>query len=226
MSPTMHTASTNRAPAKASLSKTKSKLIIVIRGPTTTGTLKVQQMLIGTYVKGSDTMIHSALLPFKKVYFTCVPCYLVGLKRQYSGITYTHKHGQQCMNCPTFIDWLSKHTELHHLIPQCIEIEEYERDISSLPVEEDQPFSVSHLHQLQASFNSRVTDMKEAANLLSEYTKKATKTVPIKTTVNTAAPPTPTPPFPPPAVVAPTTVKQPPTVGLDASHPKSGIWHW
>ena len=61
--------------------------------------------------------------------------------------------------------------------------------------------------------------MKEAADLLSEYTKKASNTVPIKTVANTAATPTPTPPLLPPAVIAPTTVKSP-TVGLDASHPK------
>ena len=133
------------------------------------------------------------------------------------GITYTQSHGQKCVNRPTFINWLSKHTELHHLIPQCIEIEEFERDVTSLPVEEDQPFSMSHLHQLQASFNSKVTDMKEAADLLSEYTKKATETLPVKTATTTTAPTTPI--LPPPTVVASTTVK-PPTVDLVASLPK------
>ena len=63
MSPTMHTASTKQAPAKASLSKTKSKVMIANCGPTTTGALKVQQMLKSTFVNGSDTMFHSALLP-------------------------------------------------------------------------------------------------------------------------------------------------------------------
>ena len=224
MNPINATASTKQAPAKTSLSKTKSKVkvskvkvMIANRGPTATGALKVQQMLEGTFVNGSDSMIHAAPLPFKGVYFTCLCCYLVGLEKQYSGITYTQSHGRNCANRPTFINWLSGHTELHHLIPQCIEIEEFDRDVTSLPVEEDQPFSISHLHQLQASFNSKVTDMKEAADLLSEYTKKATETVPIKTATNTAAPPT--PPLPPPTVVASTTVK-PPTVGLVASHPK------
>ena len=81
MSPTKPTASTKQAPAKASLSKTKSKVkvskvkvMIANRGPTATGALKVQQLLEGTFVNGSDTMIHSALLPFKKVFFACVPC--------------------------------------------------------------------------------------------------------------------------------------------------------
>ena len=31
-----------------------------------------------------------------------------------------------------------------------------------------------HLHHLQASFNSKVTETKEAADLLAKYTKKAT----------------------------------------------------
>ena len=94
---------------------------------------------------------------FKQVYFTCVPCYLVGIEKQYSGITYTQSHGQKCVNCPTFINWLSKHTELHDLIPQCIEIEEFEcAGTSLLPAEEDESFSMSHLHHLQASFKSKV----------------------------------------------------------------------
>ena len=120
MSPTIPTASTKLASTKASLPKPKSKKMIANFGPTTTGTLKVQQMLKGTFVNGSDTMIHSALLPFKKVYFTCGLCYLVGLEKQYSAITYTQSHGKKCANCSTYIDWLSKHTELHHLIPHCI----------------------------------------------------------------------------------------------------------
>ena len=97
--------------------------------------------------------------------------------------------GQKCLKCPTFIDWLSKHTELHHLIPQCIEIEEFERaGTSLLPAEEDESFSKSHLYHLQASFRSKVADIKEAADLLSEYTKKATETVTVKNTANTTAP--------------------------------------
>ena len=108
---------------------------------TTTGALKVQQMLQGTLVNGSNTMFHSVPLPFKKVYFTCVPYYLIGIKKQYLGITYTQSHGQKCVvNCSTFIDWLniSKHTELHHLIPQCIKIEEFERaETNLLPAVED-----------------------------------------------------------------------------------------
>ena len=131
--------STKLAPAKASLSKAKHKKMIANRG--TAGALKFQQMLQGTFVNGSNTMFHSAPLPFKQVYFTCVPCYLVGIEKQYSGITYIQSHGQKCVNCPTFINWLSKHTELHHLIPQCIEIEEFEHaGTSLLPAEEDESF--------------------------------------------------------------------------------------
>ena len=158
--------------------------------------------------------------PFKQVYFTCVPCYLVGIEQQYSGITYTQSHGQKCVNRPTFIDWLSKHTELNHLIPQCIEIEEFERaGTSLLPAEEDASFSMSHLHHLQASFNSKATDMKEAADILSEYTKKATETGTVKNVANNVAPPT--CPLPPTGIgaVAPTAVKPPP-VGFNVSHHK------
>ena len=157
-------------------------------------------------------MFHSAFLPFKQVYFTCVPCYLIGIEKQYSGITYTQSHGQKCVNRPTFINWLSKHTELHHLIPQCIEIEEFERaGTSLLPAEEDEEsFSMPHLHHLQASFESKVTDMKEAADLLSEYTKKAAETVTVKNVANTAVPPTLPLPLSPAGAgaVAPTAVKQ------------------
>ena len=98
-------------------------------------------------------------------------------------------------------------------------IDEFERADATPQAKEDQSFSVSHLNHLQTSFNSRVTEMKEAADLLSEYTKKAIKTVPIKTVGNTTAPPTPPIPSPPAAVVVPITVN-PPTVDLDAIHPK------
>jgi len=68
MSPTIPTAksqpSTKLPPVKASLSKAKPKKMIANRGPTTNGALKVQQMLQGMFVNGSDTMFHSALLPF------------------------------------------------------------------------------------------------------------------------------------------------------------------
>ena len=86
MSPTILTAkstlSTKLPPAKASLSKAKPKKMIANRGPTTTGALKVQQMLKGTFVNGSNTMFHSALLPFKnnkKFYFTCLSVFRVTL---------------------------------------------------------------------------------------------------------------------------------------------------
>ena len=46
--------------------------------------------------------------------------------------------------------------------------------------------------------------MKEAADLLSEYTKKAIKTVPIKTVGNTTDPPSFPLSLPPAAAVAPT----------------------
>ena len=63
--------------------------------------------------------------------------------------------------------------------------------------------------------------MKDATDLLSEYTKKATVTVTVKNIANTAVPPT--LPFPlSPAgagVVAPTAVKPPP-VGFNVGHPK------
>ena len=136
MSSTMPIMSNNQAPAKASVSKKtppsvkashkKPKKMIANHGVTSDGALKVQQMLKGIFVNSSDTMIHSALLPFKGVYFTCLCCYLVGIERKYSGITYTQSHGRKCANLPTFIDWLSGHTEFHHLIPQCIEIYEFE----------------------------------------------------------------------------------------------------
>ena len=75
-------------------------------------------------------------------------------------------------------------TKMYHLIPQCIEIEEFERSGTSLlPAEEDESFSMSHLH------HSKVTDMKEAADLFSEYIKKATETVTPKNTANTTVPP-------------------------------------
>ena len=163
----------------ASISKTKPKKMIANHGVTSNGALKVQQMLKGICVNSSDTMIHSALLPFKGVYFTCLCCYLVGIERKYSGITYTQSHGRKCANLPTFIDWLSGHTEFHHLIPQCIEIDEFECTETAPQVEGDQSFSVSHLHHLQTVFNSKVSEMKEAADLLAEYTKKATVSSPV-----------------------------------------------
>ena len=118
---------------------------------------------------------------------------------------------------------MSKHTELHHLIPQCIKIEEFEHaGTSLLPAEEDEEsFSMPHLHHLQTSFNSKVTDMKEAADLLSEYTKKSTVTVTIKDVANTATPST-LPLSLSPAgagAITPTAVKPPP-VGFNISHPK------
>ena len=189
MSSTMPTKSNNQAPAKASGSKKtplsakasqkKPKKMIANHGVTFDGALKVQQMLKGTFVNSSDTMIHSAPLPFKGVYFTCLCCYLVGIEKKYAGITYTQSHGRKCANYPTFIDWLSGHTELHHLIPQCIEIDEFEYTETAPQVEEDQSFSVSHLHHLQTVFNSKVSEMKEAADLLAEYTKQATVSVPV-----------------------------------------------
>ena len=118
--------STKLPPVKASISKAKPKKMIANRGPTTTGALKVQQMIQGSFVNSSNTIFHSDLLPFKQVYFNYVLCYLVGIEKQYSGITYQQSYGRKCVNRPTFIDWLSKHTELHHLIPQCIKIEEFE----------------------------------------------------------------------------------------------------
>ena len=211
MSPIIATTSTKNVPTKASVSKPKSKKMITNRGPTTTGALKVQQMIEGTFVNGSDTMLHSALLPFKGVYHTCLSCYLVGIEKKYSGITYTQSHGRKCVNRPTFIDWLSKKIELHQLIPQCIEIDEFERADSIPQAKEDQAFSVSHLNHLQTSFNSKISEMKAAADLLSEYTKKATKT----------APPTSPPPLPSAALVAPTAAVKPPTVCLNASKTNS-----
>ena len=211
MSPIIATTSTKNVPAKASVSKPKSKKMIANRGPTTTGELKVQQMIEGTFVNGSDTILYSALLPFKGVYHTCLSCYLVGIEKKYSGITYTQSHGRKCVNRPTFIDWLSKNTKFHHLIPQCIEIDEFERADSSPQAKEDQTFSLSHLNHLQTSFNSKVSEMKAAADLLSEYTKKATKTTP----------PTTPPPLPSTVLVAPAAAVKPPTVGLNASKTNS-----
>lgn len=62
---------------------------------------------------------------------------------------------------------------------------------------------MSPLHHLQASFNSKVTDKKESADLLSEHVKKVSESVHIKTVANktTAAPPL------PPVVVALLVVK-------------------
>ena len=209
--------STKLPPVKASISKAKPKKMIANRGPTTTGALKVQQMIQGSFVNSSNTMFHSDLLPFKQVYFNYVLCYLVGIEKQYSGITYQQSYGRKCVNRPTFIDWLSKHTELHHLIPQCIEIEEFERaGTSLLPAEEDESFSMSHLHHLQASFNSKVTDMKEAADLLSEYTKKVTVTVTVKDVANTAAPP-------PPVVPVSTTSPQVATIAPPAANAQEEV---
>ena len=86
--------STKLPPVKASISKAKPKKMIANRGPTTTGALKVQQMIQGSFVNSSNTMFHSDLLPFKQVYFNYVLCYLVGIEKQYLGITYTQSHGQ------------------------------------------------------------------------------------------------------------------------------------
>ena len=83
------------------------------------------------------------------------------------------------MNQPTCIDWLSKHTEFHHLISQCIELNDFERADETPQAKENQSFSVSHLHHLQISLNSKVTEMKEAADLLANYTKKATVSSPV-----------------------------------------------
>ena len=90
---------------------------------------------------------------------------------------------------------------------------------SLLPAEKDESFSMSHLHHLQTSFNSKVTDMKKAADLLLEYTKKATETVTVKNVANNVAPPTRL--LYPAGVgaVAPTAVKPPP-VGFNVSHHK------
>ena len=62
--------------------------------------------------------------------------------------------------------------------------------------------------------------MKEAADLLSEYTKKATETVTVKNVANNVAPPTRL--LYPAGVgaVAPTAVKPPPVVGFNVSHHK------
>ena len=189
MSSTMPIMSNNQAPAKASVAKKtppsvkashkKPKKMIANHGVTSDGALKVQQMLKGTFVNSSDTMIHSAPLPFKGVYFTCLCCYLVGIQKKYSSITYSQSHGRNCRNRPTFIEWFSGHTELHHLIPQCIEIDEFDKTETAPQVEGDQSFSVSHLHHLQTNFNSKVSEMKEAADLLADYTKKATASSPV-----------------------------------------------
>ena len=62
--------------------------------------------------------------------------------------------------------------------------------------------------------------MKEAADLLSEYTKKATETVTVKKVANIAAPSTLPLPLPPAGAgaVAPTAVKPQP-VDFNVSHP-------
>ena len=67
--------------------------------------------------------------------------------------------------------------------------------------------------------------MKEAADLLSEYTKKATETVTVKNVANTVVSPTLPLPLSPDAgagagAVAPTAVKPPLVVGFNVSHPK------
>ena len=58
MSPTIPTTKsplfTKLPPAKDSLSIAKPKKMIASRGPTTTGALKVQQMLQSTFENGSD----------------------------------------------------------------------------------------------------------------------------------------------------------------------------
>ena len=74
---------------------------------------------------------------------------------------------------------MSKCTELHHLIPHCIEIEEFERADATSQAKEDESFSVSHLNHLQTTFNSKVTEMKEAADRLADYTKKVTVSSPV-----------------------------------------------
>mgnify|MGYP006061460983 CR=1 FL=1 len=165
--------------SSVTIPKQKPKMMIANHGPTINGALKVQQMLEGKFVDGSDSMLHSALLPFKGVYFSCLPCYLVGIEKKYSGITYTQSHGRKCVNRPTFIAWLSKNTEFHHLIPQCIVIDEFVRAEATPQAKEDQSFSVSHLNHLQTSFNSKVSELKAAADLLAEYTKKATVSSPV-----------------------------------------------
>ena len=170
-------------------------------GPTAIGSLKVQQMIQGTFVSGSDTMFQSAPLPLKGVYYTCAPCYLVGIEKKYTSITYTQKHGLKCLNLPTFIDWLGDHPELHHLIPQCIVIDEFEREDATTQANEDESFSVSHLHYLQASFNSKVIEMKKAADLLAEYTREVTQSSPSSKDINDI--PTPPPPAPPALLPAP-----------------------
>ena len=110
----------------ASVSKPNPKNMSANYDFTATGALKVQKTLEGTLVSGSKTMFHSALLLFKKVYFTCLPCYLGGIEKKYLHIFYTQIHDLKCVNFPTFIDLLGKHTEFHHLIPQCTEIDEFE----------------------------------------------------------------------------------------------------
>ena len=54
----------------ATIPKQKTKMMISNHGLTINGALKIQQMLECKFVNGSDSMLHSALLPFKGVYFT------------------------------------------------------------------------------------------------------------------------------------------------------------
>ena len=63
----------------------------------------------------------------------------------------------------------------------CIEIDEFIRraDTTHQVKEDHQSISVSHLHHPHASFNSKVTEMQEAATLLAEYIKKATESTPV-----------------------------------------------
>ena len=119
------------------------------------------------------------------VYFTFVPCYLVSIEKQYSGITYTQSHAwlKVCKSFNLSIDRLnmSKHTGLDYLIPQCIEIEEFERaGTSLLPAEEDESFIFPVPSASPPAFRllwtSRwLADMKDATDLLSKYTKKASQ---------------------------------------------------
>ena len=56
--------------SSVTISKQKPKMMIANHDPTINGALKVQQMLEGKCVDRSDSMLHSALLPFKGVYDT------------------------------------------------------------------------------------------------------------------------------------------------------------
>ena len=94
--------STKATPASASVTKSKVKKVKANHGPTTSGSLKVQQMMQGTFVVPSDTSCHSAVLPLPGVYHTCAPCYLVGIERKFTPITYTQRHGIKCSNYPIF----------------------------------------------------------------------------------------------------------------------------